>query len=193
MREALTVPLRSKIRRLTTSTEGGIIAFAKKGSDYVFKFAPKEGDIKDMSPEEGLKILAASESEDGYKLSSEFTKCFTELKNALFTHIAESEKDKAKRDAIDKVRIIIQANVCDRDYLEDLKMAIEHDSLSGYSLRAINRLKQSEFSLLPDIISKSYINAALRDYDSVSLGAETLIIAEELQNVNTNPQTELEL
>lgn len=193
MREALTVPLRSKIRRLTTSTEGGIIAFAKKGSDYVFKFAPMEGDIKDMSPEEGLKILAASKSEDGYKLSSEFTKRFTELKNALFTHIAESEKDKAKRDAIDKVRIIIQANVCDRDYLEDLKMAIEHDSLSGYSLRAINRLKPSEFSLLPDIISKSYINAALRDYDSVSLGAETLIIAEEMQNVNTNPQTELEL
>lgn len=193
MREALTVPLRSKIRRMTISTEGGIIAFAKKGSDYVFKYAPMEGDIKDMSPEEGLKILAASESEDGYKLSSEFTKRFTELKNALFTHIAESEKDKAKRDAIDKVRIIIQANVCDRDYLEDLKMAIERDSLSGYSLRAINRLKPSEFSLLPDIISKSYINAALRDYDSVSLGAETLIIAEEMQNVNTNPQTDLEL
>ena len=193
MREALTIPLRSKIRRLTTTSEGGIIAFAKKGSDYVFKFAPMEGNIKDISPEEGLKILEASESEDGYKLSSAFSKRFTELKSALFTHIAESEKDKAKRDALDKVRIIVQANVCDRDYLEDLKTAIMRDSLSGYSLRAINRLKPSEFSSLPDIISKSYISAALRDYDSVSLGAETLIIAEEMQNVNTNPQTELEL
>jgi hypothetical protein len=46
---------------------------------------------------------------------------------------------------------------------------------------------------LPSIISKAYVSAALRDYDSVSLGAEMLIIAEEMQNVNNQPQTELEL
>ena len=193
MKEALTVPLRSKIRRLSTTANSGIIAFAKKGSDYVFKFAPSEGEIKDVTPEEGLKIMEATENEEGFKLSSSFSKRFTELKNALFTHEAESEKDKAKRDALDKVRLIIQANACDRDYLEDLKTAIIRDSLSGYSLRAINRLKPSEFATLPSIISKAYVNAALRDYDSVSLGAETLIIAEEMQNVNTQPQTELEL
>lgn len=193
MREALTIPLRSKIRRLTTTTDSGIIAFARKGSDYVFKFAPSEGEIKDITPEEGLKMMTAAEGEDGYKLSSSFSSRFTELKKALFTHEAESENDKARRDALDKVRLIIQANACDRDYLEDLKTAIVRDSLSGYSLRAINRLKPNEFATLPSIISKAYVNAALRDYDSVSFGTEMLIIAEEMQNVNTHPQTEIEL
>ncbi len=88
---------------------------------------------------------------------------------------------------------MIQMNACDRDYLEDLMTAIQHDSLSGYSLRSINRLKQSEFSTLPDIISHEYVRDALRAYDDVSHGAEMLIIAEEIQNSITHPQTEIEL
>ena len=193
MRQALTVPLRSKIRRLTAEQESGIIAFAKKGSDYVFKFAQKDGDIKDVSPEFGLKVLEAAKDEKGYKLSSSFSPRFTELKRILFTHEDESEKDKTKRDALDKVRLIVQSGSCDRDYLEDLMTAIQHDSISGYSLRCINRLKRSEFEKLPDIVSKEYVSAALKAYDNVSLGTETLIIAEEMQNVKTDPQTELEL
>lgn len=193
MRQALTIPLRSKIRRLTTTQDSGIIAFAKKGSDYVFKFAQTEGEIKDISAEEGLKILESTAEEKAYKLSSTFSSRFTELKHMLFTHEAESEKDKAKRDALDKVRLIVQSGIGDRDYLEDLMTAIQHDSISGYSLRTINRLKKSEYGTLPDIISREYVTAALKAYDNVSLGAETLIIAEEMQNIKAHPQTEIEL
>lgn len=197
MQKALSIPLRSKIRRLTTSTESGIIAFAKKGTDYVFKFAPENGDLKnihDISPEQGLHILQSEIEEKGYKLSSSFNPRFTELKRVLFTHEADdSEKDKTKRDALDKVRLIIQACACDKDYLEDLKTAIMHDSISGYSLREINKLKPSEYASLPTKVSRDYVNAALRSYDSVLLGVESLIIAEEMQNINTHPQTELAL
>ena len=192
MRQALTMPLRSKVRRLTDRHDSGIIAFAKKGSDYVFKFAPSEGDIVDVSPEDGLKILAASIDEKGYKLSTKFTPLFAKLKETLFTHEAEGENERTKRDALDKVRLIIQLEACDIDYLKDLKTAIEHDSISGYSLREINRLKRADFETLPEKISREYVSAALRAYDNVSHGAETLIIAEELQNINTNPQLELE-
>ena len=193
MRQALTIPLRSKIRRLTTTEETGIIAFAKKGNDYVFKFVSSDGHISDVSPEQGLKIMEAEQEESGYKLSSCFTPLFTQLKQTLFTNEAESEKDKTKRDALDKVRLIVQTGMADRDYLEDLITAIKHDSISGYSLRLINRLKQKDFATLPDLISREYVSAALRAYDNVSLGSETLIIAEEMQNINTHSQTELEL
>lgn len=193
MRQALNIPLRSKIRRLTTTADTGIIAFAKKGKDYVFKLATSDGNISDVSPEQGLKIMEAEKDENGHKLSSSFTPLFTQLKQTLFTHEAESEKDKTKRDALDKVRLIVQTGMVDRDYLEDLITAIKHDSISGYSLRQINRLKQKDFATLPDMISREYVNAALRAYDNVSLGTETLIIAEEMQNINTHSQTELEL
>lgn len=192
MRQALTIPLRSKIRRLTTSTESGIIAFAKKGDDYVFKFVSSDGNITDVSPEQGLKIIEAGQEENGYKLSTLFTPLFTQLKQTLFTHEAEGEKGRTKRDALDKVRIIQQSNAVDSDYLEDLITAIEHDSLSGYSLRLINRLKPVDFATLPDLISREYVRAALRAYDNISVGGETLIIAEEIQNINTHSQTELE-
>ena len=192
MRQALAIPLRSKIRRLTAKHDSGIIAFAKKGIDYVFKFAKEGGEITDISPEQGLRIMESQIDENGYKLSMSFTSRFTGLKDTLFTREAESEKDKTKRDALDKVRLIIQSGIGNRDYLEDLMTAIKHDSISGYSLREINRLKRSEFASLPDIISPDYVNAALRAYDKVSLGKETLIIAEEIQNINTHPQIELE-
>ena len=193
MEQALAIPLRSKIRRLTTITDSGIIAFAKKGNDYVFKFAPVKGDIIDISPELGLKILEAKTNEKGFKLSSTFTNRFAELKKTLFTHEAEGDKDKTKRDALDKVRAIVKCGIVDRDFLEDLMTAIRHDSISGYSLRAINRLKKSDFDKITEIVSREYVSAALKAYDKVSLGKETLIIAEEMQNNNTHPQTELEL
>ncbi len=192
MRQSLTVPLRSKIRRLSIDKDSGIIAFAKKGDDFVFKFAPAEGDIIDISPEKGLQIMEATIEEEPKKLSSSFSQRFTELKQILFTHEAESEQDKTKRDALDKVRLILQTGIGDQDYLRDLMTAIEHDSIAGYSLRAINRLRRSDFETLPDIISREYVSAALRAYDNISHGVETLIIAEEIQNINTNPQIEIE-
>lgn len=192
MRQALSIPLRSKIRRLTTTQDGGIIAFAKKGNDYVFKFASTDGTISDISPEQGLKIMQTEVDEQAFKLSSSFTPHFTALKQSLFTHETESEKDKTKRDALDKVRLIVHAGTVDRDYLEDLMTAIQHDSISGYSLRLINRLKPKDFTSLPDKISRNYVNAALRAYDNVSQDTEVLIIVEEIQNINIHPQTELD-
>ena len=93
---------------------------------------------------------------------------------------------------MDKVRIIARANVCDADFVADLITAIERDSLSGYTLRAINRLRPSNYDQLPEVVSPQYVQAALQSYDSISVGTEMLIIAEEIQNITTHPQTEIE-
>ena len=69
--------------------------------------------------------------------------------------------------------------------MEDLKTVIEFDAISGYALRFINRLKPSEYSTLPDNISMEYIYKALRTYDSINQGPETLILAEEIEKYNT--------
>ena len=191
MKAALELPTRSKVRRLTVEQKSGVLAFAKKGDDYVFKFGENGGDIKDIAPEKAFKILKAEKDETGYDLSEGFMPLFGKVKNSLFVHETESDTEKTKRDALDKVRIIARAGACDSDFVEDLKTAIERDSLSGYSLRAINKLKPSEYAKLPEVVNPQYIQAALQSYDSVSLGTEMLIIAEEMQNINTHPQTEI--
>ena len=192
MKEALELPTRSKVHRLVAGeTPSGIIAFAKKGNDYVFKIATEEGEINDISPEEAFGYIKAEEREKGYSLSASFNSYFHKLKESLFVHESDGEQAKTKRDALERVRIIRGTGVCQGAYIEDLITAIEHDTLSGYSLRRINQLKQAEYALLPTIVESSYVQAALNSLDKVSNGNEVLIIAEEMQNVNDEPKLEI--
>jgi len=62
-----------------------------------------------------------------------------------------------------------------------MKTAVEYDAISGYALRQINKLKTTAFTALPEIVSKEYIQKVLYTYDHVLVGAETLILAEEIE------------
>lgn len=190
MEEALRLPLRSKVRRLSADHESGVIAFARKNGDLVFKFAKKYGEVETLGPSDAMKIIAAEKDEKGYALSEEFGDLFNDVKHSLFVREVESEKDKTKRDALDKVRIIARSTALDQEYLEELKKAIELDAIAGYSLRAINRLKKADFAKLPEVVSREYVQSVLHNYDQISHGVETLIIAEEIDNRLENVQTE---
>lgn len=192
MKDALALPTRSKVHRLVAGdTPSGIIAFARKGNDHVFKIETEEGEIKDISPEEAFGYIKAEEGENGYALSASFNSHFHKLKESLFVHESDGEQAKSKREALERVKIIRKDGVCNGAYIEDLLTAIEHDTLSGYSLRRINQLKKSEFAMLPTIVENSYVQAALNSLDNVSDGEEMLIIAEEIQNVSDEQKLEI--
>jgi Superfamily II DNA and RNA helicases len=180
MKLALKLPLRSKISRRTTLPDEGVIVFAKKGNDYVFKYSKDMNNPTDISPEFALKLLHANYDEKGYTVSEKFDSIYNAIKQTFFNNNTEGESEKNKRDALAKVDLIIKNKSCDSEYLYDLRTAIEYDAISGYALRLINRLKISEYYTLPDKISKNYISKLLAVYDSVSHGSETLIFAEEI-------------
>lgn len=182
MKDALHLPLRTKIRRKTSLPEEGILVFAKKGNDFVFKYS--DGYIKpyDKTPEGAFKLLKTNKEEKSYKISEAFDGTFNMIKTALFSDDSESDTEKIKRDALDKVRVMIQTKAYDGEYLEDLKTAVELDAISGYALRWINRMKPSEYATLPEKISRIYIQKALHTYDNISHGSETLILAEEIES-----------
>jgi len=186
MKLALKLPLRSKVCRKTDLPEEGVIVFARKGNDYVFKFSRDENNPMDISPESAFKLLQTNSEEKGYPVSEYFDQVYEVIKKVLFNRNTESESEKTKRDALAKIDLVIRAKACDSEYLYDLKTAIEYDAVSGYALRLINRLKISEYSILPDKISKTYISKLLAVYDSVSQGSETLILAEEIQSSEAN-------
>lgn len=182
MKDALNLPLRTKIRRKTSFPEEGVLVFAKKGNDFVFKYS--DGYIKpyDKTPEDAFKLLKTNKEEKSYKISEDFEGTFNMIKTALFSDDPENDTEKIKRDALDKVRIMIQTKAYDNEYLEDLKTTIELDAISGYALRWINRMKPSEYTILPEKVSRIYIQKALHTYDNISHGAETLILAEEIES-----------
>lgn len=193
MQRALELPLRSKIRRLTTFGETGVLAFAKKNDDFVFKFATDPRNIVTFDPKKAFEIIEAKQAEPAYKLSAQFFELFSEVKKELFARDTKEDTEKTKREALQKVQIMRRNKVIDDEYLQDLEKAIHYDAVSGYYLREINKLKPADYSKLPSIISSEYIRDILRRYDAISRGEEILIAAEEIQNVTTHPQTELSL
>jgi len=182
MKEALSLPLRAKTRRKYTDKYDGVIVFARKGNDFVFKYKPVNDNPVDLSPQDAFAMFECKPDEKGYAVSEKFESLYEETKQALFRTNVESDKDKSKRDAIDKVREVMKSGLIDPEYLEDLKTTIEIDALSGYSLRQINKLKTKSYSLLPELVSKDYIHKVLSTYDRILQGPETLILAEELES-----------
>lgn len=193
MQRALELPLRSKIRRLTTFGDTGVLAFAKKNDDFVFKFATDTRNIVTLDPRKAFEIIEAKQAEPAYPLSAQFFDLFSEVKRDLFARDTKEESEKTKREALQKVQIMRRNRSLDDEYLQDLEKAIHCDGVSGYYLREINKLKPAEFATLTKIINAEYIRDILRRYDAISRGEEILIAAEEIQNITTHPQTELGL
>jgi hypothetical protein len=140
------------------------------------------GKAEDISPEKAFNYLKADKEEKALAVSTDFNKIYDVVKNSLFEADSKSDTDKAKREALDKVRKIIQEKSCSPAYLEDLRTAIEYDAVSGYALRSINRLKPKDYSTLPEIVSNDYIQKMLQTYDSIGRGKRTLIFAEEIES-----------
>lgn len=184
MKEALKLPLRTKTKRkFEKEVEDGVLVVAKKKNEILFKFAKDSENVFTISPQDAFKLLESEPDEKGYEVSENFEVLYNLAKQSLFATKTESDTEKTKRDALDKVTKMIQVNACSSEYLEDLKTAIEYDALSGYTLRMINRLKPAEYSGLSENISSDYIQKVLRSYDDIDRqGVETLILAQEIEN-----------
>jgi len=190
MKVALKLPLRSKIHRRTSLPQEGVLIFAKFGNDFVFKMSNPYNAAQDITPEKAFNLLKANKEEKAIVVSDSFDAVYDVLKKSLFNTDSENESEKQKRDALDKIRVIIQTKSCPRDYLEDLKTAIEYDAVSGYALRVINRLKPKDYSTLHEKVSNDYIQKMLQTYDTIGQGKRTLIFAEEIESDAIVPETE---
>ncbi len=185
MEEALNVPLRCKIRRLTSKPREGVLVFARKGHDLIFKFKGKNLIPEDLVPEEALRLIEAESNEMAHEVSNSFVPVFNDLRDSLFmVDDTGDTNNRTKREALEKIKVMIQANSCNLDYLHDLKTVIENDAISTYALRQIKKLKQNQYNQLPTIVREEYVQSILKTLDNISHGEETLIFAEEIESNN---------
>lgn len=196
MKRALQLPKRSKIRRQTTYGESGVLVVAKRNDDFIFKFKDidaREDALKTLEPRQAFDILSAKQAEPAHKLSAAFYTHYDAILEELSARSTKTDNQKSRREALQKVHILQQEHRLDNEYLQDLEAAIRYDAMSGYYLREINRIKPADIASLPDIISHEHILDILRHYNAISLGHKSVIVAEEIQNVTTHPQTEISL
>ena len=188
MKEALKLPLRTKIRRRTSLLQEGVLVFAKSGNDFVFKMSDSYGTAQDITAGKAFNLLKTNKEEKAIAVSDSFDTVYGIVTKSLFNTNVESDTEKQKRDALDKIRVIIQLKSCPIGYLEDLKTAIEYDAVPGCTLRAINRLKPKEYSTLTEIVCNDYIQKLLQIYDTIGQGKKTLIFAEEIESDAVVPE-----
>jgi hypothetical protein len=196
MKLALSLPTRSKIRRFTTDGDSGVLVVAKRNGDFVFKFAnvdSAEEPMQTLEPKDAFEVISAKPNESARDISSEFYLNYQKVIDTFSENEHKTDSDKAIREALQKVQVIRRANVLDGEYLQDLETAIRYDAVSGYYLREINRLKKEQFTSLPEILAPEYVQDILRHYGTISLGEESIIAAEEIQNIISHPQTEIAL
>ena len=118
--ESLDVPKRVKIKRSFKKKENGVLLFARKGKEYVFKLTKPDGESANLTTAKGLELFEAELQEDPQEVSKGFDKVYQIAKSSLFITKTVVTKDKGKKDAIAKLKLLKKDFTQYRDYLEDL-------------------------------------------------------------------------
>ncbi len=180
-RDALAMPHRAKIGRKIDKSQTGVLVFGKKSNDYVFKIGVNVDDVLSLTPQDAVELFEATVFEQPEQVSSKYDAIYQQVKRKLFEVSKDDKVEKAKREALDKIKTWMPLGIISRDYLNDLKEVIDMDGLSGHSIRFINNLKLDDCGTLPEQIEQSYINRMIKVAREVDLGNEVLILSEELK------------
>lgn len=179
--EAMQLPHRARTGRSTEKPRSGVLMFGKKGNDFVFKLGNSEGLVIQLTAEEAIGLFEADMSEKPATLSDSFEPAYQVTKSHLFSSDVKDKNEKARLEAMQKVKVMLNRKALPTDYLKDLMKVIQNDVLSGYELRFINKLKPADYNKLPDQIDEYYINRIIETYNHVDDGEESIILAEELR------------
>lgn len=180
---ALEIPFRGRTAKQRKGSIEGVLIFGKKGNDFVFKLGTSVDEAPILlTAEEAISLFESERDEKAVKLSKQFDKLYQKTKKDLFSGYTKVRNSTELLKALAKVKVMSELKSLDIDYLADLKTALEADSLSGFEIRYINKLKPSEYIKLPIQIKHNYISRLIVSGNKVIEGEETLILTEEIQS-----------
>ena len=184
------LPPRIRVKRSIKTKEGsGILLYAKKGQESMFRFLDQKNKFRILTPDKYLKIFESKETENSKHISENFENQYLKAIQGLFQRQFVAALDKGKRDAIQKIELLIQMdNMQYSAYFKDLLMVIkELDALPPRFLKQIRsiskkNLKRDLEKLMIDI-PIDYLNKIISKAKKIDKEVEKLIISEEIENV----------
>ena len=182
------LPQRSRVMRKISSSYGsGVLVYAKKGEESIFRFMNNTDKFKSMPVDHYLKLFKATLDEKPFDVSSNFRKTYAKASSNLFSKKQITAIDKGKKQALDKLLGIKEKIKGQEDYINDLIYIIEElDGLPRNGLKMIRDLKLSSlengFESLKKIITESYLKKIIIKASQIDDGVEKLIISEEILN-----------
>jgi superfamily II DNA/RNA helicase len=184
LEKARAIPKRVRIQRSIQKDIKGVLVFGKKGNDSVFKLGINNKDIIPFSGNEALINFNAEFTEKSKRVSSSFEEIYNNVKEKLFSRKTQVPYKKGRRDAINKLKILLEKLPEKIDYLEDLITVIERlDALTDYHARFIRSISLNnldfEFLKLQKAIPHKYIIGIIEKAKKIDEGKEYLILSEE--------------
>ena len=185
LKEAHKIPMRTKIKRLKSFIERGVLVFGKKGMDYAFKLGISDKETLAITAAEALRLFESDSSEIPQKISDTFFSIYEYTKNNLFIRKSEIPKDRGLIEAIEKVHLLKELVPDHKDYFEDLEYVLnELGDLPAKFAKTIRAIRKEnlyeEVKALINEVPHDYLQKIIQEADSIEEGEESLILAEEL-------------
>ena len=183
------LPQRSRVmRQISTLYGSGILLYAKKGEESIFRFMNKSDKFKAMPVDHYLKLFKANKDEKSIKVSGHFQKTYAKASSNLFSKKQVTAMDKGKKQAIDKLLYTKEKVNGQDEYINDLIYIIEKlDGLPRNSLKMIRSMRlsflDSDLKDLQKIVSENYIKKIIIKASQIDRGEEKLIISEEVSSL----------
>ncbi len=185
--EAKNLPKRVRIRRNINQSQG-IIIFAKKGNEFVFKFSDHNNNIKTLSPEDAIKIFETNESEAAFQVSDNFEEIYQKMKKELFIRKTETRLDQGINSARSKIEYLKSKLPEKKEYFNNLlKVLKEYNALPEVYAKFIRSI--SEQNLNEDVqnleieLQNDYLLKIIKKANSIDDEEEILILSEEIKKI----------
>ncbi len=190
IKQALSIPKRTRIRRSVKKKNDGVLIFGKKGSNYIFKISndPEGESIRNLSDQEALQLFEAKENENAQAVSERFDKIYQKLKQNLFVRKTQNKLDRTQKEALKKLDILSEFFPSKKSYFKDIrKVIVDYNALARkYEMMIKNLdLNQEQNRIYLEIqemekeISKEYIQKIINRANKITEESETIILSEE--------------
>lgn len=184
------LPQRTRIMRNNNSKtrQNGILLYAKKGEESVFRFMDNSEKFVHMPVDHYLKYFESNIDEKSYPVSESFQKIYAKASTSLFTKNFVTALDRGRKESIDKLKAIKEIKNKYADYINDLIYVVEIlDALPRSTFKLIKDIKlknlNNDLDNLYKVINPEYIKKIILKASVIDEGEEKLIISEEIKNV----------
>ena len=187
MQKVLAIHHRSRIAR--KGEISGVVAFAKKGSSYVFAFGESPETVKIVSPQIALPLFnEIIDSEKAEQTSINFEPIYKIAKEHIFKENTKPPIDTGrKQDALNRMKFLADNYPQAKDLcLDVIKIIKDLDGLPNGVLKEIVELKMDKkdfdkaFQLLKELVPREYIESIFKTAERVNDPGNLIVLSEEL-------------
>jgi superfamily II DNA/RNA helicase len=162
----------------------GLLIFVKQKTSFVFKLQTQDGNVHNLTPEQGIGIFEAKVAESQYPLSPNFDNQYQSLKLELNKTKNVIKLDKGDMDTLTILKYL-KSNLPKETYLDDLiKIIQEFKGLPDGAMKEIRNIKdyrdtQSTLVKIQKIVPLDYIKNIFMAANNHN-DPETILLAQEI-------------